>query len=44
MPGIFDGVMEDLNTLSRYGKWNVETQQHEIDEETLARLTSERTV
>lgn len=36
-PGI-PGKSEDLNTLGRYGKWNVETQQNEIDEKTLARL------
>lgn len=33
---------EDLNTLYQYGVWNIETQQHEIPEETLKRILEER--
>lgn len=32
----------DLNTLHRYGVWNIETQQHEIPAETLKRILEER--
>ena len=32
------GVGPDLETLYRYGKWNIETQQHEISEEVLKKI------
>ena len=32
----------DLNTLYRCGKWNIETQQHEIPEEVLKKIQEER--
>lgn len=37
-----EGPTEDLTTISIYGKWNVDTQQNEIDEETLKKLKERR--
>lgn len=37
-PWSFWGATEDLNTLNSAGKWDIETQQHIISPETLARI------